>query len=134
MSNNANVARSIQAKLERVRRKEKEIIQLLIGNPHCMDGDPRKNEVYCLAISHLEAKRERTKTGSGIYNSSQAILLQMSIDDYEEAEGTTERLKRTLEIIARLLMASDEELKCIPDELKENAFAIAVRYLTESGS
>lgn len=134
MSQNSSVSRNILAKLEHVQRIEKEIIQLLVANPHSIDGHPRKNEVFLLAISHLEAKQKRTETGGGSYNGTQAILLQMSIDDYEEAEGTSERLKCTLEVIARLLMASDEELKRIPDDIKEKAFSIAVNYLEESNS
>ena len=50
----------IREKLNKRRLLDSEIALCVLENPHCLDGDPQKEQAYRIAIEHFIGKQNQT--------------------------------------------------------------------------
>ena len=123
---NARDAQKITEQLSRVERSYKVIAAVLAKNPHSLDCDPYKNEVIQMLISHLNVKMEHSKTKEDRnYNPQYCVILEMFLEWWDEY-GNREYARKILEAMMEL---SVQELKYIPNDIKERAFEVCKQLI-----
>ena len=121
----------IKVKLENVKRIESEIATCLLENPQCLDGDSQKNEAYKMSIQYFVDKQEACQSsGEESYNWAESIRLGVLIDCYTDEVGK-KKIGYIQKIASFLLQMPEDSLRLIPDETKNDAFYIVIRYLEE---
>lgn len=126
-----NIQEHVIATIQRSMRLSAEVVACLIAYPDCMDGDSRKGKAYQMAIQYFTDKQELSKmpdyvscTGRG------AVELQILLECYDENEGDKKQ-EYAKKIANKLLETQEHYLMRIPDEIKDVAFQIAIKYLEE---
>lgn len=106
-----------------------EVAAVLIENPRCLDGDSQKEKAYQVAIQYFADKEKDCKTPEGIStNSRTTIELQVLVECYKE-ESDDKKQEYAMKIGRMLIETAKHYLMRVPDELKEDAFQIAIKYL-----
>ena len=119
----------IQAKLDKRRQLDSEVVTLLLDDPNCLKGDLQNKEAYQVAIDYFVMKEEDiNSTEKENPAGADAIKLAVLIDCYTDAmqSGRTKYAKK----IARFLQQTPTKwLELIPEDTREIAFDIAIQYL-----
>lgn len=122
----------VEAMFNQLDRTNKQIADLMIENPHCLDGNPRKGEVIQMLVVHLEAKKERcSSVRNGNANGRNAIMFAMMLEDLDEAP---QELKREFacKIAKKVCNAGMAELEYLPEDIKNRIFIVAIQYFAET--
>ena len=126
-----NIQEHVLAIIQRSTRLFGEVAACLIAYPDCMDGDSRKGKAYQMAIQYFTDKQEASKMPEYVScNGRGTIELQVLLECYEENEGN-EKQEYAKKIANKLLETQEHYLMRIPDEIKDVAFQIAIKYLEE---
>lgn len=120
-------AQMMESKIQKLDRVYQDIFGILRKNPQCLDGNTRKDEVLETLIVHLTARLE-TRTAEERPNRALVIRLAILVDCYEDdANDAKEYFWKVLECLFEMMNA--QELKYIPQELKNRALDICVSEL-----
>lgn len=116
---------------EEVYRSSERMIERLLENPSCVDGLTEKADAYNIALEYFKRKHARTKSeDEGGYNRAHVIKFEMMLEDYTDASYKLEK-EHAIKIALYILRSSEELLKTIPQDLKDEAFQIIFRYLEQ---
>ena len=117
--------------LEEVYRSSERMIERLLENPSCVDGLSEKTEAYNIALEYFKRKNERTKSeNEGGYNRAHVIKFEMMLENYTYASYKS-KTEHVIKIALYILHSSEELLKTIPQDLKDEAFQIIFIYLEQ---
>ena len=118
----------IKNKLNKRRQVDKEIIALLLQNPHCLDGDSEKANVYQIAIDFFVAMENECESQEKNSAKADAIKLAMLLEEYGEAREEAKN-NCAIKIAYFMLERTTYCIKQIPEELRDVAFDIIMLYL-----
>lgn len=116
--------------MEEVKRATENMIRCLLENPSCLDGNPKKEEAYQMALEYFKSKQEKSKSTNPSYAKAYAIQLRNLIDSYYQAEEGNKN-DYAVQLAIKLLNTVKFWLRLIPDQLKDEAFQIIFKYLEE---
>ena len=117
--------------LEEVYRSSERMIERLLENPSCVDGLSERIEAYIIALEYFKSKQKKTKSDvEGDYNRAHVINFEIMLEDYANTSYKLEK-EYAIKIALHILHASENVLKTIPQDLKDEAFQIIFRYLEQ---
>ena len=116
---------------EEVYKSKERMTERLLENPSCVDGLAEKKEAYTIALKYFKSKHERTNSEmEGGYNRAHVIKFEMMLEDYTYASYKLKK-EHVIKIALYILRSSEEMLKTIPQDLKDEAFQIIYIYLEQ---
>jgi len=124
----------IAFKLDKINRATEELVSCLIDDFTCLDAFQHralKKQVYKYAIAYFEGKYIDSKSDKKkMPNTRCSELLLIAIEDWQAAKGDAERIA-VAKMARTIFDASVQELRFVPDEIRETAFKIVRGFLTE---